>query len=108
MAQNTSEQWTKMGISHGLRWLWGALGLGGLALFLLLAAMVGWDHQSSERMGAHSTVLLLPSASLSQAVAPWRGTINHATRMTGAGLRPKWWWKAGVKPKREPWPAPMA
>ena len=83
MVQDRSEQWTKMGISQGLRWLWGALGLGGLALFLLLATMVGWDHRSSERTGTHSAVLLSSSASLSQAVAPWRATINHVARMTG-------------------------
>jgi hypothetical protein len=35
-----------MGISHGARWLWGAVGVGGLAVFLLLAAMVGLTTRS--------------------------------------------------------------
>ena len=82
MAQNTNEQWTQAGISQGVKWLWGALGLGGLALFLLLAAMVGLSGPSN-RSGTHPPVLLSSAAALSTEVAPWRSIINQAAKVSG-------------------------
>ena len=82
MVQDRSEAWVRLGLSHGLRWLWGALGIGGLLVFLLLVAMVGW-HAQSPRTGTGSTVLLSSSAVFSSEVGPWRATINQAARATG-------------------------
>jgi len=82
MVQDRSESWARLGLSHGLRWLWGTLGLGGLLVFLLLAAMVGFREQS-HRTGTASTVLLSSSAVLSSEVGPWRTTINQAAQATG-------------------------
>ena len=82
MAQDVGEQLIHMGISHGVRWLWGAVGVGGLAVFLLLAAMVGLSTRS-QTARTHATVVILPSGSFSKAVSPWRSTINRAARLTG-------------------------
>lgn len=82
MVQDRSESWTRIGLSQGLRWLWGVLGIGGLVVFLLLAAMVGL-HEKSHRAGTPSTVLLSSSAVLSTEVGPWRTTINQAAKETG-------------------------
>lgn len=82
MVQDRSESWARLGLSHGLRWLWGALGIGGLVVFLLLAATMGWQAQSHQP-GTASTVLLSSSAVFSSEVGPWRTTINQAARATG-------------------------
>lgn len=82
MAQNTREQWTQLGISQGVQWLWGVLGLGGLALFLLLAAMVGLSGLS-HRSGTQRAVRLPAAEALSTEVAPWRTVIHQAAQVTG-------------------------
>lgn len=82
MVQDRSEPWVRLGLSHGLRWLWGAFGIGGLVVFLLLAAMVGW-HAQSHQTGTPATVLLSPSPVLATEVGSWRTTINQAAQATG-------------------------
>ena len=82
MAQDVGEQLTHMGISHGVRWLWGAVGVGGLAVFLLLAAMVGLTTRSQAPRTDSAAVITL-SGAVSQDVAPWQSTINRAARVTG-------------------------
>ncbi len=82
MAQDVGEQLIHMGISHGVRWLWGAVGVGGLAVFLLLAAMVGLTTRS-QAPRTHSADVITLLGVVSQDVAPWRSTINRAARRTG-------------------------
>ena len=82
MAQDVGEELIHMGISHGVRWLWGAVGVGGLAVFLLLAAMVGLTTRS-QAPRTHSADVITLSGALSKDVAPWRSTINRAARLTG-------------------------
>ena len=82
MVQDRSEPWVRLGLSHGLRWLWGVLGIGGLVVFLLLAAMVGLSQQSPQP-GTPATVLLSSSSVLATEVGPWRTTINQAAQATG-------------------------
>ena len=82
MAQDVGEQLTHMGISHGVRWLWGALGVGGLAVFLLLAAMVGLTTRS-KTLWTHPAAVITLSGAMSNDMAPWQSTINRAARRTG-------------------------
>lgn len=82
MVEDRSAEWTRIGLSHGLRWLWGVLGVGGLFGFLLLAAMVGLSQQSP-RTGSPSTGRWPSSAVLLAEVRPWRTAIHQAATATG-------------------------
>lgn len=82
MASNTGEQFTHIVLSHVMRWVWGAVGIGGVVFFLVLASMVGLTSQKNLET-SQGTVLLSASSTLHRALIPWRQDINRAAQATG-------------------------
>ena len=77
----SQEAMVDAGLSHLVRWLWAATGVVGGLFFLALAALLGI---ASPNFGLrHQSLPWSGTSQLTQALAPWRATINRAAQSTG-------------------------
>ena len=77
----SQEAMVDAGLPHLVRWLWAVTGVVGGLFFLALAALLGI---ASPNLGLrHPSMPWTATTQLSQALAPWRASINRAAQSTG-------------------------
>ena len=77
----SQEAMVDAGLPHLVRWLWAVTGVVGGLFFLALAALLGI---ASPNLGLrHTSMPWTATTQLSQALAPWRASINRAAQSTG-------------------------